>query len=174
MVLIENAGDVASMDVPADAKIAFLTQTTLSVDETKGIIAALKAKYPQIVGPGKDDICYATQNRQEAVTELVPEVDIVIVLGSQNSSNSMRLADLAKMKGRRAHLIDRVEEMQESWFRPGDTVLVTAGASAPEEHVQDCVAFLRDRFAATVENRVIREEHVKFPLPRELRVLANA
>ncbi len=174
MVLIESAGDVASMTVPADAKIAFLTQTTLSVDETKGIIAALKAKYPQIVGPGKDDICYATQNRQEAVTELVPEVDIVIVLGSQNSSNSNRLADLAKLKGRRAHLIDRVEEMREDWFHPGDTVLVTAGASAPEEHVQDCVAFLRDRFAATVENRVIREEHVKFPLPRELRVLANA
>ena len=174
MVLIESAEDVTSMTVPADAKIAFLTQTTLSVDETKGIIAALKAKYPQIVGPGKDDICYATQNRQEAVTELVPEVDIVIVLGSQNSSNSNRLADLAKLKGRRAHLIDRVEEMREEWFRPGDTVLVTAGASAPEEHVQDCVAFLRDRFAATVENRVIREEHVKFPLPRELRVLANA
>ncbi len=174
MVLIENAGDVASMVVPADAKIAFLTQTTLSVDETKGIIAALKAKYPQIVGPGKDDICYATQNRQEAVTELVPEVDIVIVLGSQNSSNSNRLAEIALQKGRRAHLIDRVEEMREDWFRPGDTVLVTAGASAPEEHVQDCIAFLRDRFAATVENRVIREEHVKFPLPRELRVLANA
>ena len=174
MVLIESAGDVATMAVPHDAKIAFLTQTTLSVDETKGIIAALKAKYPQIVGPGKDDICYATQNRQEAVTELVPEVDIVIVLGSQNSSNSNRLADLAKLKGRRAHLIDRVEEMREDWFRPGDTVLVTAGASAPEEHVQDCVAFLRNRFAATVENRVIREEHVKFPLPRELRVLANA
>jgi len=173
MVLIESADDVATMVVPHDAKLAFLTQTTLSVDETKGIIAALKAKYPQIVGPGKDDICYATQNRQEAVTELVPEVDIVIVLGSQNSSNSNRLADLAKLKGRRAHLIDRVEEMREDWFRPGDTVLVTAGASAPEEHVQDCIAFLRNRFAATVENRVIREEHVKFPLPRELRVLAN-
>ena len=174
MVLVEDVDDVAAMALPADAKLAFLTQTTLSVDETKGIIAALKAKYPQIIGPGKDDICYATQNRQEAVTELVPEVDIVIVLGSQNSSNSNRLADLAKLKGRRAHLIDRVNEMRESWFKPDDTVLVTAGASAPEEHVQDCVAFLRDRFGATVENRVIREEHVKFPLPRELRVLSNA
>ena len=174
MVLVEDVADVEAMTLPADAKLAFLTQTTLSVDETKGIIAALRAKYPQIVGPSKDDICYATQNRQEAVTELVPEVDIVIVLGSQNSSNSNRLADLAKQRGRRAHLIDRVSEMQESWFKPDDTVLVTAGASAPEEHVQDCIAFLTDRFGATVENRVIREEHVKFPLPRELRVLANA
>ena len=174
MVLVEDVADVESMTLPADAKLAFLTQTTLSVDETKGIIAALRAKYPQIVGPSKDDICYATQNRQEAVTELVPEVDIVIVLGSQNSSNSNRLADLAKQRGRRAHLIDRVSEMRAEWFKPEDTVLVTAGASAPEEHVQDCIAFLKERFGATVENRVIREEHVKFPLPRELRVLANA
>ena len=174
MVLVEDVADVESMTLPADAKLAFLTQTTLSVDETKGIIAALRAKYPQIVGPSKDDICYATQNRQEAVTELVPEVDIVIVLGSQNSSNSNRLADLAKQRGRRAHLIDRVSEMRAEWFKPEDTVLVTAGASAPEEHVQDCIAFLKERFGATVESRVIREEHVKFPLPRELRVLANA
>jgi len=173
MVLIEDLDDVEAMTLPTATKLAFLTQTTLSVDETKGIIAALRAKYPQIVGPSKDDICYATQNRQEAVTELVPEVDIVIVLGSQNSSNSNRLADMAKLKGRRAHLIDRVSEMRESWFFPADTVLVTAGASAPEEHVQDCIAFLKEKFAATVENRVIREEHVKFPLPRELRVLTN-
>ncbi len=173
MVLVEDIDDVNAMQLPAETKLAFLTQTTLSVDETKGIIAALREKYPNIVGPSKDDICYATQNRQEAVTELVPEVDIVIVLGSQNSSNSNRLAEIAKQKGRRAYLIDRVNEMQESWFQANDRVLVTAGASAPEEHVQDCVAFLVKRFGATVENRVIREEHVKFPLPRELRVLAN-
>ena len=174
MVLVEDVADVLAMAIPADAKLAFLTQTTLSVDETKGIIAALRTKYPQIVGPSKDDICYATQNRQEAVTELVPEADIVIVLGSQNSSNSNRLAEIARQKGLRAHLIDRVSEMRADWFKPDDTVLVTAGASAPEEHVQDCIAFLKERFGATVENRVIREEHVKFPLPRELRVLANA
>ena len=173
MVLVEDIDDVNAMQLPAGTKLAFLTQTTLSVDETKGIIAALRAKYPNVVGPSKDDIWYATQNRQEAVTELVPEVDIVIVLGSQNSSNSNRLAEIAKQKGRRAYLIDRVTEMQEGWFQPEDRVLVTAGASAPEEHVQDCVAFLVARFGATVENRVIREEHVKFPLPRELRVLAN-
>ena len=174
MVLIENAEDVAAMTLPADAKLAFLTQTTLSVDETKEIIAALRIKYPQIVGPSKDDICYATQNRQEAVTEIVPAVDVVVVLGSQNSSNSNRLAEIARQKGRRSHLIDRVAEMRADWFTPEDTVLVTAGASAPEEHVQDCVMFLKTHFGATVEHRVVREEHVKFPLPRELRVLSNA
>jgi 4-hydroxy-3-methylbut-2-enyl diphosphate reductase len=98
---------------------------------------------------------------------------VVIVLGSQNSSNSRRLAEIAKQNGKSAYLIDRVTEMQEDWFRPTDTVLVTAGASAPEEHVQDCIAFLIDRFRATVENRVVREEHVSFPLPKELRVISN-
>jgi len=174
MVLVEDVEDVAAMTLPADAKLAFLTQTTLSVDETKEIIAALRAKYPQVVGPSKDDICYATQNRQEAVTEIVPAVDVVVVLGSQNSSNSNRLAEIARQKGRRAHLIDRVAEMRADWFTADDTVLVTAGASAPEEHVQDCVMFLKTNFGASVEHRVVREEHVKFPLPRELRVLANA
>jgi 4-hydroxy-3-methylbut-2-enyl diphosphate reductase len=164
---------VDALTLPSDVKVAFLTQTTLSVDETKGIIAALKRKYPQVVNPGKDDICYATQNRQEAVRDLVPEADVVIVLGSQNSSNSRRLAEIAVQNGKAAHLIDRVSEMRADWFRPADAVLVTAGASAPEEHVQDCVAFLVDRFEATVENRTVREEHVSFPLPKELRVISN-
>jgi 4-hydroxy-3-methylbut-2-enyl diphosphate reductase len=173
MVLVEDEEDVERLTLPADVKLAFLTQTTLSVDETKGIIAALKRKYPQVVNPGKDDICYATQNRQEAVRDLVPEADVVIVLGSQNSSNSRRLAEIAVQNDKAAHLIDRVSEMRADWFRPMDTVLVTAGASAPEEHVQDCVAFLVDRFSATVENRTVREEHVSFPLPKELRVISN-
>ncbi len=173
MVLVEDEEDVDRLALPADVKVAFLTQTTLSVDETKGIIAALKRKYPQVVSPGKDDICYATQNRQEAVRDLVPEADVVIVLGSQNSSNSRRLAEIAVQSGRSAHLIDRVSEMRADWFKPTDTVLVTAGASAPEEHVQDCVAFLVDHFAAAVENRTVREEHVSFPLPKELRVISN-
>lgn len=173
MVLVENEADVAALSLQPDVKLAYLTQTTLSVDETRGIIAALKAKYPQVAGPNKDDICYATQNRQEAVTTLVPEADVVIVLGSRNSSNSNRLAEIAQQKGRPAHLIDRVSEMQAEWFKPTDTVLVTAGASAPEEHVQDCIAFLVDRFGATVETRTIREEHVSFPLPKELRVISN-
>jgi 4-hydroxy-3-methylbut-2-enyl diphosphate reductase len=173
MVLVEDVNDVEKLDLPADTKLAFLTQTTLSVDETKGIIAALQKKYPQVVGPNKADICYATQNRQEAVRELVPEANVVVVLGSQNSSNSNRLAEIARQQGKAAYLIDRVSEMRESWFEPTDTVLVTAGASAPEEHVQDCVQFLVERFNATVEHRSIREEHVNFPLPRELRVLVR-
>ncbi len=173
MVLVEDAADVEKLKLPADTKLAFLTQTTLSVDEANLVIAALRKKYPQIVGPNKDDICYATQNRQEAVRELVPEVDVVLVLGSQNSSNSQRLAEIARSYGKRGHLIDRVSEIRDDWFRPTDTVLVTAGASAPEDHVQDCVSYLERTFGATREDRVIREEHVSFPLPRELRVLVR-
>ena len=173
MVLVEDVADVAELPFPPDAKLALLTQTTLSVDETKGIIAALKARYPGIVSPGKDDICYATQNRQEAVKDLVPEADVVIVLGSQNSSNSMRLAEIARQNGRPAYLIDSVAELRDDWFQSTDTVLVTAGASAPEDHVEAVVEHLRQRFGADVETRTVREEHVSFPLPRELRVLVR-
>lgn len=173
MVLVESEADVEKLTLPPDVKLAYLTQTTLSVDETRGIIAALKKKYPQVAAPHKEDICYATQNRQEAVQTIVPDVDVVVVLGSRNSSNSNRLAEIAKLKGKPAYLIDRVSEMQKDWFKPTDTVLVTAGASAPEEHVQDCVGFLADHFAAEVASRTIREEHVSFPLPKELRVISN-
>jgi len=173
MVLVQDIADVAALTLPADVKLAVLTQTTLSVDETREVIAALQARYPQVVRPGKDDICYATQNRQEAVREIVPEADVVVVLGSRNSSNSSRLAEIARQNGKAAYLIDRVSELQDDWFRPTDTVLLTAGASAPEEHVQDCASRLIARFGATVEHRTIREEHVSFPLPKELRVLAR-
>jgi 4-hydroxy-3-methylbut-2-en-1-yl diphosphate reductase len=170
--LVEDLADVAALDLPPDAKVAYLTQTTLSVDDAEVIVSALRRRFPQIVGPHRDDICYATQNRQEAVKELVPEADAVIVLGSRNSSNSMRLAEMARAKGRPAYLIDGAEEIRDEWFRGDETVLVTAGASAPEDVVEACVAFLTERYGATVENRVVREEHVNFPLPRELRVLA--
>ncbi|MCI0463027.1 MAG: 4-hydroxy-3-methylbut-2-enyl diphosphate reductase, partial [Gemmataceae bacterium] len=130
-----------------------------------------RRRFPQIVGPSKDDICYATQNRQEAVKLLVPEADAVLVLGSRNSSNSQRLAELAESCGRRAYLIDGVREIDEGWFKGNETVLITAGASAPEEVVQECVEYLRGRYGATVESRTVREEHVNFPLPRELRVV---
>ena len=173
IVLVEDLADVEALTFGPDAKLAFLTQTTLSVDETRGIIAALRAKYPQVVGPNKDDICYATQNRQEAVKDLVPEADVVLVLGSQNSSNSNRLAEIAKQNGKPAYLIDTADELRREWFRPDDAVLVTAGASAPEDHVQDVVTWLQATFAATVEHRTIREEHVNFPLPRELRLLVR-
>ena len=173
MVLVEDEADVDALTLPADAKLAFLTQTTLSVDEARAVIDALKRKYPQIAGPGKDDICYATQNRQDAVKQLVAEASVVLVLGSQNSSNSQRLAELARTSGKTAYLIDRVSELNAEWFKATDSVLVTAGASAPEEHVQDCIAYLQDKFGATVEARTVREEDVSFPLPRELRVLAG-
>jgi 4-hydroxy-3-methylbut-2-enyl diphosphate reductase len=169
--LVQDAADVERLDLPADARVAFLTQTTLSVDDAEVIIAALRRRFPHIAGPSRDDICYATQNRQEAVKELVPEADAVIVLGSHNSSNSMRLAELARACGKPAYLVDHVAEIPEGTFAGGETVLITAGASAPEETVEECVADLCARYGASVETRTIREEHVSFPLPRELRVL---
>ena len=171
--LVQDTAEADALDLPADARLAYLTQTTLSVDDAEVIIRALKRRFPQIVGPSKDDICYATQNRQEAVKELVPEVDVVLVLGSQNSSNSMRLQEIARSNGKRAYLIDSYREIARDWLRGNETVLVTAGASAPEDVVTECLDYLRDRYGATVESRTVREEHVSFPLPRELRVLAG-
>jgi 4-hydroxy-3-methylbut-2-enyl diphosphate reductase len=173
MHLVQDAADVERLDLPAGSRVAYLTQTTLSVDDAEVIIAALRRRFPNIVGPSKDDICYATQNRQEAVKELVPEADVVIVLGSRNSSNSMRLAEIARSCGKPAHLVDNVHEIPTMALRGDETVLITAGASAPEDVVEECVAQLRLRYGATVENRTFREEHVNFPLPRELRVLAG-
>jgi 4-hydroxy-3-methylbut-2-enyl diphosphate reductase len=170
--LVENVADVDRLDLPADAKVAYLTQTTLSVDDAEVIIRALRRRFPQIVGPSRDDICYATQNRQEAVKELVPEADLVIVLGSQNSSNSMRLAEIAQSLGKPAYLVDGVHELDDRWLAGAKTVLMTAGASAPEDVVEECIAYLKKRYDATVESQTVREEHVSFPLPRELRVLA--
>lgn len=172
--LVQDVEEVEALDLPEDARIAFLTQTTLSVDDAEVIIDALRRRYPQIVGPSKDDICYATQNRQEAVKDLVPEADLVLVLGSQNSSNSMRLAELAQSYGKPAYLIDNASEIDHSWLQDVDTVLITAGASAPEEVVEECVALLQKDYGAELESRTVREEHVQFPLPRELRVLSSS
>jgi 4-hydroxy-3-methylbut-2-enyl diphosphate reductase len=170
--LVQDVSDVERLDVSPGAKLAYLTQTTLSVDDANVIIEALKRRFPDIVSPSRDDICYATQNRQEAVKELVPEVDAVLVLGSRNSSNSMRLAELARSCGKPAYLIDGAREIADDWFTGTETVLITAGASAPEEVVEECVAHLQRRYGATTETRTVREEHVSFPLPRELRVLS--
>jgi 4-hydroxy-3-methylbut-2-en-1-yl diphosphate reductase len=169
--LVQDVPEVEALDLPADAKVAYLTQTTLSVDDAEVIIAALRRRFPHIVGPSRDDICYATQNRQEAVKELVPQADAVIVLGSQNSSNSLRLAELARGSGKAAYLIDSVAELRPELLRDAQTVLITAGASAPEEVVQECVQFLEQHFGATIESHTIREENVSFPLPRELRLV---
>jgi 4-hydroxy-3-methylbut-2-enyl diphosphate reductase len=171
ITLVETPDEVDGLAFPEGAKIAYLTQTTLSVDEAGRVIAALKRKFPRIESPPKDDICYATTNRQEAVFQLAPRVDVVIVLGSQNSSNSQRLKELARANGRPAYLIDGAAELQSEWFDGASSVLITAGASAPEVVVQECVQFLIDRYGATAEEVSIREEHVSFPLPRELRGL---
>ena len=170
--LVQDLDDVARLDVPAGTRLAFLTQTTLSVDDATVLITALKQRFPQIVGPSRDDICYATQNRQEAVKDLMPTVDAVLVLGSQNSSNSKRLEEIARSCGKPAYLIDGADEIGPNWFTGDETLLVTAGASAPEDVVQQCVAYLQTRYGATVESRPVREEHTCFPLPRELRPLA--
>jgi len=172
--LVESPEDVDSLPFGPGDKLAYLTQTTLSVDDASRIIGRLKERFPQIVGPPKDDICYATQNRQEAVRLLSEAADMVIVLGSQNSSNSQRLAELASERGIRAHLIDGADEIDPAWFQGNETVVITAGASAPESVVQDCLTWLKLRYAATVEERTIREENVYFPLPKELRAAASA
>jgi 4-hydroxy-3-methylbut-2-enyl diphosphate reductase len=172
--LVETTDEVDGLSFGPDDKLAYLTQTTLSVDDASRIINRLKERFPQIVGPPKDDICYATQNRQEAVRLLSEGADIVIVLGSQNSSNSQRLAELARERGIRAHLIDGANEIDPDWFTGDETVVITAGASAPESVVQDCISWLRQRYAAEIEERTIREEEVYFPLPKELRAAAAA
>ncbi len=171
MTLVETVEDIAALPFTGESKLAFLTQTTLSVDDANLIIGALKARFPQIIGPNKEDICYATQNRQEAVKEIAPEVDLVLVLGSQNSSNSQRLAELANIIGKPAYLIDTMNELNPSWLVGVKSVLVTAGASAPEVVVNELIEYLRRCYGASVETRTIREEHVRFPLPKQLRLV---
>lgn len=174
ILLVESPEDVDALQIADPTKLAYLTQTTLSVDDANRIIRRLRERFPSIVGPPKEDICYATQNRQEAVSSLAREADLVLVVGSRNSSNSLRLAELARERGVPAHLIDGPHEIDEAWFADVETVVLTAGASAPELLVEEVVEFLHNRFVATVVARNIREEDVSFPLPRELRVLANS
>jgi len=173
IVLVETPEDVDRLKVADESKIAYLTQTTLSVDDANRIIDRLRERFPQIAGPPKEDICYATQNRQEAVGQLSAEADLVLVLGSQNSSNSQRLAELARERGKPAYLIDGPADIDLAWFEPRQTVLVTAGASAPEAVVQQCIEFLQEHFGAEVDTRSIREENVYFPLPKELRAVTS-
>ena len=153
--LIHRTTDVNQIEVPNPLKVAYLTQTTLSVDDAADIITRLRRRFPQIVGPAHDDICYATQNRQEAVRVLAAEADVVLVVGSRNSSNSQRLAELARSCGVATHLIDGPADIDMAWFVGEETVLLTAGASAPEALVQRCVTLLQDRFGASVETRMV-------------------
>ena len=169
ITLVETVEDVDRLELPDADKVAYLTQTTLSVDDATLLINRLRERYPRAVGSAKEDICYATQNRQEALKAGVEQADVVLVFGSQNSSNSLRLTEVARQFDRPTYLVDSIAEIDASWFRPSDTVLITAGASAPQELVEDCIDYLSRSFGATLEHLAVREEHVEFPLPHEVR-----
>ena len=168
MYLVENLDDVARLAVRDENNLAFVTQTTLSVDDARDIVDALKARFPRIVGPKRDDICYATQNRQDAVKFMAPQCDVVIVVGSPNSSNSNRLREVAQTRGVEAHMIDNASELRPEWVQGRKRVGVSAGASAPEVLVLDVIARLQALGAQRVTQLKGKEEGVTFPLPKGL------
>ena len=174
ITLVETPEEVAALTFPSEAKIAVLTQTTLSVDEADRVLRRLRERFPHLETPKKEDICYATTNRQDAVRELARQADLLLVLGSQNSSNSQRLREIGSDLGIPAYLIDGADELRDEWFAGIGCVLVTAGASAPEIVVEGVIRQLSERFGATVREETIRTEHVNFPMPKELRRLATA
>ncbi len=168
--LIESVEDIARLPVEQNDELTFMTQTTLSLDDTAETIAALKEKYPAIQGPHKNDICYATTNRQEAVRELAKQSDLVLVVGSKNSSNSNRLAELASRMGVKSQLLDDPSDIRADWFDGVQTIGITAGASAPEELVQSIISRLKEFGVTTVEELQGLEENMFFEVPKELRV----
>ena len=168
--LVEDIDDVVTLELAQPGNVAYTTQTTLSVDDTRDIIAALRARFPAIQGPKNDDICYATQNRQDAVRELTQECDLVLVVGSPNSSNSNRLRELAEREGVEAHLIDGAGEIDPAWIEGRAHVGVTAGASAPDVLVQGVLDRLRELGAASVRELHGEPENMVFALPKELRL----
>jgi 4-hydroxy-3-methylbut-2-enyl diphosphate reductase len=168
--LVESLKDVDNLQVKFPQDLAYVTQTTLSVDDTQGVIAALQQKFPAITGPKHDDICYATQNRQDAVKSLAKEADLVLVVGSVNSSNSNRLRELAEKRGVPAYLIDGAEDIRPEWLESADNIGVTAGASAPESLVAGVIAELRKQGAENVIEAGGVAENTEFALPRELRI----
>ena len=168
--LVEDESQVAALNVRDPLALAFVTQTTLSVDDTAKVIDALRARFPEIQGPRKDDICYATQNRQDAVKSLAETVDLVLVVGSPNSSNSNRLRELAERYGASAHLIDDATMIDPSWLSGISSVGVTAGASAPETLVQEVIASLQANGGLAVRDLAGREENITFSLPKGLRI----
>ncbi len=169
IVLVESVADVATLAFPPDARLAYVTQTTLSVDETGEIIAALRARFPQIYAPKKEDICYATSNRQWAVKEMLGEIDLLLVIGSRNSSNSNRLVEVARANGVPSYLIDDESEIDESWIEGVEVVGVTSGASAPEKLVDRVCDWFRARGTTEIEPYRLVGEDVEFRLPVELR-----
>jgi len=168
MTLVETIEDVAALPFPADAQLSYLSQTTLSVDDTAAIIAAIEARYPQVVAPKAEDICYATSNRQAAVKQIAHECQLVLVIGAPNSSNSLRLVEVAQRSGAAAHLIQRATEIDPAWFDGVETAGLTAGASAPEELVDEVVARIRDLRNVAAQEIVTAQERITFKLPRQL------
>ena len=168
--LVEDLADVKNLEIAFPEDVAFVTQTTLSVDDTQAIIKALQARFPAIIGPKHDDICYATQNRQDAVRDIAREVDLVLVVGSVNSSNSNRLRELAEKQGVPAYLIDGANDVRDEWLAGADRIGVTAGASAPESLVRGVIERLKASGANSVTEVDGRAEHMEFALPRELRI----
>jgi 4-hydroxy-3-methylbut-2-enyl diphosphate reductase len=173
MHLVEDIGDVAGLAVADPDKVAYVTQTTLSVDDTANIIEALRERFPNLTGPKKSDICYATQNRQDAVRDLAERADLVLVVGSTTSSNSNRLRELAEKHGKPAYLIDGADDIRREWLNDGTRVGLTAGASAPELLVERVIQRLRDWGATALEEQSGIRENVTFALPKELQRAAG-
>jgi 4-hydroxy-3-methylbut-2-enyl diphosphate reductase len=169
IVLVESAEDVERLEFAPETKLAYITQTTLSVDETSDIIQALRRRFPTIYAPKKEDICYATSNRQWAVKEMLAEIDLLLVIGSRNSSNSNRLVEVARANGVEAYLIDDETEIDEGWLGGAEIVGITSGASAPESLVERVIAHFRDMGVAHVEVQHAEPETVRFSLPVQLR-----
>ncbi|TML06135.1 MAG: 4-hydroxy-3-methylbut-2-enyl diphosphate reductase [Actinobacteria bacterium] len=169
IVLVETEEDVDNLEVDDPTKIAYISQTTLSVDETGAIIARLRDKFPHIIGPRTDDICYATTNRQAAVKQMAPLCDLVLVIGSRNSSNSNRLVEVAREHGAESHLIDNESQVQAAWLEGVETVGITSGASAPEELVSRLVDYFRERGVTDVSEFEVVQEDVRFMLPKTIR-----
>jgi 4-hydroxy-3-methylbut-2-en-1-yl diphosphate reductase len=169
IVLVQTGEDVEQLEVEDPDKVAYITQTTLAVDETLELIEKLREKFPSVIAPKTDDICYATQNRQDAVKQLAPRCDLVLVIGSKNSSNSNRLVEVAQEHGARSFLIDNESEVREQWLEGVETVGITSGASAPEELVQRLVGFFRERGAEEVLELEVSKEDVRFMMPKEIR-----
>jgi 4-hydroxy-3-methylbut-2-enyl diphosphate reductase len=169
IVLVESEDDVDHLEVDDPNRIAFISQTTLSVDETRAIIDRLRQRFPAIIGPRTDDICYATTNRQAAVKQLARECDLVLVIGSRNSSNSNRLVEVAREHGADSHLIDHEGEVREEWLEDKRVVGITSGASAPEALVKQLVEFFRARGTTDVQELKVVQEDVRFMLPKVIR-----
>lgn len=172
MYLVENPDDVSQLEVNDASRLAYVTQTTLSMDDTAVVINALRDKFPKITGPRKDDICYATQNRQDAVKQLSRECDLVFVVGSVNSSNSNRLRELAERSGSEAYLVDDADDIQPEWLTGKQAIGITAGASAPDVLVQGVIARLQELGAQAPEELDGQEENIVFTMPKELRMKA--